>query len=526
MFVHRTTKYIISIILTGLFCVTASAQQVTIVITHGYSLDGSKGSWIEAMGNAMLVRASGGGAICRYDQTTGAWRLVSGTIDAQQPIVLIYRWLQDFDKQGTSWGYLEGAADALYAGLHDARFIDSGGQPLAGFDLINNRFLHLLGHSRGGCVNSETCERFAVAGVTVDHVTSMDPHPVNGTLDPPFSNQNWGDPVPKRWNNIIFQDNYWRADGGGFINGFDFDGIPIPTAHNYLLDENALNCCAYSFAHSDTHLWYHGTIDLGPTANDGDQSINATMRNTWWQPIGEANTGFLYSRIGGGVAQRPVIPAGETPGVVPVLYGGTFENNTYAGWLYHGGAVSGTVSTVNGRTSMRLGAGTGNSARHNRMLLPQDIRRLRFEYNIVTADTVAQDDVLRVTFTDRSGTNYVLPETLALTAVTGGWTAAADLNVPITIPRNLVYTISFDVVGGTINATVALDDIALLPKVADLDHNGVVDVFDLFVLLGNWGACDVPCPPSCSGDVTDSSGAEPDCTVDVFDLFVLLAQWG
>jgi len=502
-------------------CAAASAQQVTTVIVHGYSLDQTKGPWIEAMAQAMLDRADSGGAICRYDQATGQWQLLSGTLDAQQPVVLIYRWLNDFDKQGAAWGYLEGAADALYAALRDARFADGSGQPIAGFDLIENRHLHLLGHSRGGCVITETAQRFGNAGITVDHVTTMDPHPVNGTLDPPFSDQDWGDPEPKRWANITFLDNYWRADGGGFIDGFDFDGVPIVGAYNVELDESALNCCAYSFAHSDTHLWYHGTIDLSPNPCDGEQCITQQMRDTWW-PDGFAETGYFFSELGGGAAQRPALPAGDALEPTPVLYGGTFEQASYAGWLYHGGGGNGDVVDEGGRTFLKLGSGVGESATHNRFWMRAFVREVRFAYNVLTADTVSGDDTLRFVFTDRDGSQTTLADELVLDTITGGWTGAAAFDVPLSLPRDRVYTLTVQADGGSdaLQAVVGVDDIELLGKPADLDDNGVVNVFDLLDLLGAWGSCAEPCPPSCSADLNG------DCAVNVFDLLELLSQWG
>lgn len=57
-------------------------------------------------------------------------------------------------------------------------------------------------------------------------------------------------------------------------------------------------------------------------------------------------------------------------------------------------------------------------------------------------------------------------------------------------------------------------------RAADLDHDGAVTVFDLFLLLGAWGNCPDPCPPSCAADLND------DCAVNVFDLFTLLGDWG
>jgi hypothetical protein len=52
------------------------------------------------------------------------------------------------------------------------------------------------------------------------------------------------------------------------------------------------------------------------------------------------------------------------------------------------------------------------------------------------------------------------------------------------------------------------------PCPADLTNDGVVDVDDLFVLLGYWGYSDSP------ADIND------DGTVDVDDLFIVLNNWG
>ena len=69
---------------------------------------------------------------------------------------------------------------------------------------------------------------------------------------------------------------------------------------------------------------------------------------------------------------------------------------------------------------------------------------------------------------------------------------------------------------GRIDAAAA---VASLPVPGDLDGNGVVNTNDLLILLGSWGPCPEPCPPTCSADLDD------DCTVGTADLLVLLASW-
>jgi hypothetical protein len=54
----------------------------------------------------------------------------------------------------------------------------------------------------------------------------------------------------------------------------------------------------------------------------------------------------------------------------------------------------------------------------------------------------------------------------------------------------------------------------------DLDGDGFVSITDFLILLGLWGPCAEPCPPSCPGDL------DADCTVGVTDFLVMLANWG
>ncbi len=57
------------------------------------------------------------------------------------------------------------------------------------------------------------------------------------------------------------------------------------------------------------------------------------------------------------------------------------------------------------------------------------------------------------------------------------------------------------------------------PVPGDLDGDGAVGITDLIQLLGAWGPCPAPCPPSCGADLNG------DCQVGIVDLITLLANW-
>jgi hypothetical protein len=64
------------------------------------------------------------------------------------------------------------------------------------------------------------------------------------------------------------------------------------------------------------------------------------------------------------------------------------------------------------------------------------------------------------------------------------------------------------------NGLVVIPNETPVDEPADITGDGIVDVFDLLLLLGAWGPC-----PLCPEDV-NHSGA-----VDVFDLLLLLGEW-
>jgi hypothetical protein len=53
----------------------------------------------------------------------------------------------------------------------------------------------------------------------------------------------------------------------------------------------------------------------------------------------------------------------------------------------------------------------------------------------------------------------------------------------------------------------------------DLDGDGLVGITDFLMLLGEWGPCDLPCPPQCAADL------DGDCNVGINDFLLLLGNW-
>jgi len=54
----------------------------------------------------------------------------------------------------------------------------------------------------------------------------------------------------------------------------------------------------------------------------------------------------------------------------------------------------------------------------------------------------------------------------------------------------------------------------------DITGDSIVNIDDIFAILGLWGTCPDPCPPYCTGDLTE------DCLVNIDDIFAILGGWG
>jgi hypothetical protein len=186
------------------------------------------------------------------------------------------------------------ATQAVNAVLSPTIIPALAGRPLAEFPL------HLAGHSRGASVVTEMARILGAQGIWVDHVTTFDPYPVSF----------FGDPSIKNYANVFFADDYWQNT--------DFpQGQVVSGAYSRYLT-NVAGGYPSGSAHSDTHLWYHGTVDLNTPATDTQATVSAAERANWWKS-GEArgtNTGLFFSLIGKGDRLSTNEPAGPGTGRV------------------------------------------------------------------------------------------------------------------------------------------------------------------------------------------------------------------
>jgi len=404
----------------------------TTVILHGLQLSATVPDWTFYMAEAIRLRA-GGGRIFEYDAATG------GLVDCAHPAcgpqgssgetVIVFGWAADSVESGT--GFSEAAAEALVAGL--VRW-GRGEPPLASLDA-----LHLIGHSRGAVVASETAERLIAAGLPApEHMTTLDPHDAGAfglTEERSEPEGLWDDldvndlhpdyecalPLGQpsgicSWDGVAYHDNYWR-DRDGFPCFFDPDGKIVPGGSDF--DASGLD----AFCHSDVHAWYHFTIDTAaavhpetgnPPGNDWFDPATTTCSTTArTSPLARTSDGYNFSRIGGSSTRCPDDPASKQQvlfdfNLAEGLVNGDFEKEpsggSLAGWRFHGGGGTGQLAD-DGDPYLRLAA--GQSMIHNQSLIPRDAIGVRFCRRVFVSGT---GDLLRLTLHQGSGSRILHQE--------------------------------------------------------------------------------------------------------------------
>jgi hypothetical protein len=471
-----------------LLLLSGAARAGTTIITHGFALVATEPpNWTLTLGRALL-RAAGDDSHCGddagetavgslfvYQPTTGAWQLECGSAIPNGEVVLVFDWSAESDglNIGGTQGFAEAAADALYASLRDPQLPPA----FAAVDPLAAP-VHFIGHSRGAVVNSDCVERLAAGGFAVDQVTTLDPHPVDGTLDFPLDLADWLDRAPITWNNVAFSDNYWRADGGG-IWAADFDGMSLVADVDLDLGDaiEGLFDVDPVFEHTEIHAWYYGTVDL--TANDDDDGtdIDDELFSSWWGSGGVPQrnaTGYYYSDLIGGTRPPPV--AGMAAAWSPLsIYNGSFEiaNSEievlgvgYAGWYYHGGAMPGgpmpwsSASPPPGSTYYLtlFGDGEHRSVRHNRLFVDAGVGSIEFDRRVTIPDV---NDRLVIRFADELAEHTIVD--IAVNAATSWETLVFPVPAQH-LGHSYTIELALDDGGDAVGSIVDIDNLRFVPE--------------------------------------------------------------
>ena len=278
------------------------------MITHGFNADAT--DWVSSMAERMVDYTSWWG------QTASCYQLTVATNSTGAFVVspsLIRGLPADQSTSGNiiiklDWSNVAGSVESVPFQIHPApfatdviaqavvpRLLEAGLIPTMQGHALAELPLHFIGHSRGGSLISEIARMLGREGITVDQLTFLDPHPCVANVFPDSLGCPVFDPAPALFANVQFADNYYQLNN----ELLELDGQSVAGAYNRRL--TSLNG-GYGSAHSNTHLWYHGTIDLASPASDGLAGITGQDRAVWYAP-GETNgaaAGFLHSRIGGG----------------------------------------------------------------------------------------------------------------------------------------------------------------------------------------------------------------------------------
>lgn len=297
-----------------LFASKLDAAGLTI-ITHGYANDWiitkpDTPEWLIKMRGNIIDRYGHEGLSNPYSISTAEIQVHGIPIVIGGPFIIYADWQNVVDNLGTdssgemilliNWSDIAGSdesvstkdiAPVIFSLLNDCPYLLS--LPI-----------HLIGHSRGGSLMSALADEFALRGIWVDHLTTLDPHPVNtqGNIDPVLTQ----DYEVHVGNNVLYSDNYYQIHG--YPNGMIVEG-----SYNRFLQRNELSGAGSDSEdpllnrdHSDVHLWYSGTIKYWDKVDNGDYTLDppgSLMRLRWYSSFnpdekeGEL-TGFDYSRIG------------------------------------------------------------------------------------------------------------------------------------------------------------------------------------------------------------------------------------
>ena len=401
-------------------------------------------------------------------------------------LVLLFDWAPESNESSSGWG--EAAGDALFSMLIGLNLVD----PITP---ANSKELHFIGHSFGSAVTSEAVERIAASGITVDHVTYLDPHdfdetfiPVDGpqelfTLGQPQiagdAGLSYGATV---WEGVTFADAYYQTT----INLGIPDGRPISGAYNETMDFGLFPYNQHSAIWAD---FYAGTVPSASGSTNGyaysriadgqasrpAQTFFAGQDHKWTSDslvtgsnipnlTGLAALGFTGANAAQDFEEYKWIPQWndltlingdfDAPGDFDSVFS---SSNLIPGWSHHGGRGTGEISKLSGDDDFALRLKPSATSRtHNTFYLAPGVQHLTFD---LQRETSSPNDTLRVRLTEaltEATTDLGTP--IALSAIDSSF---VQQTLDVSSVASGLYTLTFEVLDGGdgVEASVLIDEV-------------------------------------------------------------------
>jgi hypothetical protein len=313
----------------------APAAGVTI-ITHGFELDTSYPTWVTAMADAIPGYLQS--RFPNMDDTCSTYKLTIAAPNGD------YEFSPPTRTNGSppsatasgeiiielDWSAVSGEVLDDYAGTSNvAAFVTQILLATNSFPELNGRPaiefpIHLAGHSRGGSLMAQISYDLGTNGVWTDHLTTLDPYPLNNDGNDDFPATVVDAPAQYTYATVLYADNFWQDLGAGVYGG---DPVGEAVAGAYVRQLEDLSGGYWNVSsedapdHSNVHLWYHGTVDLATPTSDTAALITSVERAAWWESDENkgTNAGFFYSLIGGGNRMSTNQPLG--PGTLAIVDG-------------------------------------------------------------------------------------------------------------------------------------------------------------------------------------------------------------
>lgn len=272
------------------------------VIIHGFDVGLNISSvWAEDLQEAIMKRngEKSQAAVVKVEQSAGqllAKLELTEALSYEGEIVIRLDWSEVANHMVsyvTTQEVAEVVAPLLYQPIID------------GAPAITDFSLHIIAHSRGASMAYELARLLDEQAITVEQLTSLDPHPLTEADVQPLIRDKIIDAEIEMQYNIVFADNYWQdmtyPKGQHIAGAYNRLWTELENGTSSLAGgyHNVFLNFEHSFAnHLNLILMYQGTIDFDTPISSGLARMTSQERDLWYNANEQrgAMTGYYFKK--------------------------------------------------------------------------------------------------------------------------------------------------------------------------------------------------------------------------------------